>query len=138
MFQLFEAMRGGTYSAPKTVLGFFITALAILTVGCIGVTDFLTKHQSLHYLIPYELAAVFVFFVALVGGIFVVMLKDATKLQLGQVSSSDFINYQIAQGDDIAGERLERLLALQGSAIQRKQIETSGTQILPPAEDAAE
>ena len=107
MIQLFRGARGGEYSAPKTVLGFFNIVLAILTTGCVGVAAVLASQPKLYYLIPYSLGLAFVFFVILVVGVFIVMLKDPTKLQLGEVSARDFINYQLTLGDSAAGEHQE-------------------------------
>ncbi len=113
------------------MLGFFNIVLATLTVGAVAATGVLARKQSLNYLVPYTLAAAFGFFVLLVIGIFIVMLRDPTKLQLGTVSSSDYLNYQIIQGDSAAGERLELIRALQ----QQPKQQTTSPQVLPPGDE---
>jgi hypothetical protein len=88
MLQVLETMRGGSRSGPKTVLGFFNIVLAILTSGAVAATGILAGEKSLHYLIPYTLAAAFGFFVLLVAGIFLVMLRNPTVCAFFQAFSA--------------------------------------------------
>ncbi len=116
----------GEYTTPKTVLGFYWGVLAALEAGVGAVILVLSTQESLRYLVPWVLvfgAAVFVVVVAIVIGI---NLKAPMKLQLGEVTGSEFMQHeQMTQGDSIAGERVERLPASIARALPETTIPSS-------------
>jgi hypothetical protein len=95
------------HSSPKTVLGFFGACLAILAAADVPIIAVLARKQSLHYLIPYALIIPLVILVLVVVVVLmVVIFGDPTKLMLGEMTGSEYGEYQrMMVGDSISGAR---------------------------------
>jgi hypothetical protein len=105
---IFRASKGNEHSAPKTVLGFYAGLLALLEAGVIASLVVLASQDDLHYLIPWVAGFGGVVFVGIVGVVVAINVVDPTKLQLGQVTGREFIDYQqITRGDSIGGDYIE-------------------------------
>jgi hypothetical protein len=125
---LFRKTQTDEYSAPKTVLGFYAGVLAILEAGVIGATAVLATQESLRYLIPWVLAFGGVILVVLIAIVVAINVRDPTKLQLGQMSGREFIEYhRMTLGDSLGGERAEDIPVLQA-----RPSDISGGPTLPP------
>jgi|GEM_PF-3540322 len=107
MPSLFRATRGNEYTSPKTVLGFYAGLLAILEVGVVAVLAVLASQDDLHYLVPWVAGFGGSVFIAIIGIVVAMNIVDPTKLQLGQVTGREFIDYQ-RRGDSIGGEYIEK------------------------------
>jgi hypothetical protein len=81
-----EVLTSATDRAPKTVLGFFAIALAILASACAVVVGLLARVDALHALIPWVLGFGASVLVAVLAGVFITAWKDPTILMLGQVT----------------------------------------------------
>ena len=95
------------HSTPKTALGFFAGVLAILTAGAVLTVGVIATQKTERYLIPWILLFVFaLFFLMLALVACIVVFGDPTKLMLGQISGSEYREYQeMVLGDSAAGER---------------------------------
>jgi hypothetical protein len=131
--QVVHAVRGGEYRAPRTILAFLGSIVAITAAMVVGLAFALSGSASLHFVIVG--AAVFaVILVCIAVGVVVVFAwKDPSKLLLGQVSAKDYIAIQ-TMGDDAYGEYLE-IPEAKGDAPLRSSAQSSDTpQIQPPDE----
>jgi hypothetical protein len=106
---LLRGTRSGVYTSPRTVLGFYAGVLGLLEVGVVAVSIVLASQSSLHYLFPYVLGFGALVFITLVAIVVLINVRDPTKLQLGQVSGREFIEYQATVGDSASGQRAETL-----------------------------
>jgi len=106
--KLTESFRAGRTINPKTFLGFFGTVLGFLFVACVSSSTALAVSNTRTELIPWILGFAGLIFVVLVGGVFVVMLVNPSKVMLTQVSASEFVDIQRATtlGDSTTGKRL--------------------------------
>ncbi len=101
---------GGVYSTPKTVLGFYAGVLAIVELGVVAAIGVLATQKELRHLVPWVLAFGAVILVLLIGVVVAINVKAPMKLQLGQVSGRDLIEYErMTLGDSIAGDYVEEL-----------------------------
>jgi hypothetical protein len=107
--------QGGTYSAPKTVLGFYAGVLAILEVGVVSAIGVLASQHALLYLVPWVLAFGAIVLVLLIAVVVAINIKAPMKLQLGQVSGQELIEYErLTLGDSIAGDHTEEITVRRG------------------------
>jgi len=92
-------------SSPKTVLAFYGFVLAVIAFACAPVVAALAGESDLHHLIPYVIIGAFALFVVIVSVVtWVVLFGDPTRLQLGEVSASEYREYQrMMLGDSVAG-----------------------------------
>jgi len=108
MAAIFRTTRGNEYSSPRTVLGFYAGVLIILEVGVVAVVAFLASQNDLHHLIPWAMAFGAVAFLGIVVVVVSINFRDPTKLQLGQMTGREFVDYQrVTRGDSIGGEYVE-------------------------------
>jgi hypothetical protein len=97
--------QGEEHSAPKTVLGFYATVLAILEVGVVGAVAVLASQKELRYLIPWVLGFGAIVLVILIGIVVAINVRAPMKLQLGQVTGRELIEYEhMTLGDSLSGE----------------------------------
>lgn len=101
-----QAVRGGEYAAPKTILGFLASIAAIAGALAVGLAFALAGTSSLHYVIVGFVLFVLLLLCAVVGIVVYFTATDPSRLQLGQVSAKDYIAIQ-AMGDDTYGEYME-------------------------------
>src|SRR5438874_773163 len=100
-----QAMAGGTYRSPKTVLGFFAILIGILASAAVVVIGVLARVAALHYLILPILLFVAAVIVFSLLGVFVTAWKDPTILMLWHVTGEIYIeNSKLTLGDSSAGE----------------------------------
>lgn len=128
-----QAVGSGKYRAPKTILGFLGSLIAIAGAIAIGLAFALAGTSSLHYVIVIFVAFVMVLICAAVGTVIVFASKDPSKLMLGELSGSDYVVIQQqTRGDNTSGEYFE----LPGLApLEEPSDEQSAEQ--PPALDPA-
>lgn len=110
MAALLRRTRGGEFSTPKTVLGFYAGVMAIVELGVVGVITVLATNDSLRYLVPWTLLFAALVLVALIGIVVAMNIRDPSKLQLGQMTGREFIDYQrLTLGDSVSGEYTEEV-----------------------------
>jgi hypothetical protein len=132
---VFRGTKQGEYSSPRTVLGFYAGVLAILEAGVVGASAVLASQDSLHYLVPWVLAFGGVVLVGLIGVVIAINVRDPTKLQLGQISGREFIDYhRMTLGDSAGGEYIEEVPLLRPNP---RVAQTPAVE-LPPASDQEE
>jgi len=113
MASRFRRREGGAYSAPKTVLGFYAGVLALLELGVVSAIAVLATQKELRHLVPWVLGFGALVLVALVAVVVAINIRAPMKLQLGQVSAHDLIEYErITLGDSVAGDYVEELPAI--------------------------
>jgi hypothetical protein len=106
----FSGTRISEVVTPKTALAFYASLLLIDGVVTAALTVPCASVSALNYLVPWVLgfgAFVFLGIVAVVIGL---NIKDPSKLQLGEVTSRDYIQIQhekAIRGDSIGGQYLE-------------------------------
>ena len=93
-------------SEPKSVLGFYAIVLGILCAACVAICGALAWSGTAVGLIPWVLGFAALFLILLVAGVFVVMLRDPSKLMLTHVTGDQFlaIQSQHTLGDSLRGE----------------------------------
>lgn len=103
---------------PKTVLGFYATVLGLVLATTVGLVGVLAVNNVATYLIPWLLGFSGFVFVALIAGVFIVSLKDPSKLMLTQVTGMEYAQIQtLILGDSSTGDRLEVVSALENGAV---------------------
>jgi hypothetical protein len=110
MLKLAQGTKSGEYSSPKTVLGFCAIVLGIVATACVAATSVLAWHEATdqYALLPLGFFALFT--VAMFAAVWWVLLKDPTKLQLGQMTGREFIDYQkLTLGDSTTGDQIVTL-----------------------------
>lgn len=121
------------FRRTQGVLAFYATVLGLVEAGVVGVTAILADKEELRYLIPWVLAFGAIVLVGLIGVVVVLNVRTPMKLQLGQVSGRELIEYeQMTLGNSASGEYVERVPVV---------IPTSGaepTEYARPAEDQGE
>lgn len=106
--QLSQAIGGGHYSAPKTILGFLGVIVLIVATFALGAIIALAGNHDLHWLILPILAFVGLGVVVLVGIVLRLAQKDPTPLVLGEMTGEDWIAHKrLVMGDSLRGERIE-------------------------------
>lgn len=91
---------------PRTVLAFYATVLGLALAAVIGLVATLASTHVMTDAIPWLIVFAGAIFVALVAGVFVVMLIDPSKLMLGQVTGHEYAEIQrLSLGDSRSGER---------------------------------
>ena len=96
-------------SNPKTVLGFYGTALGIVDFACVAASVGLGETRTDTWLIPLILGFAALFTVALIVAVFIVNLRDPSRLMLGEVRAAEFIQLHARLGDSLAGDQ-ERIV----------------------------
>ena len=95
---------------PRTVLGFFAIVLGLMFTAAVSASAVLAETHTLTNLIPYVLGFAAIILVLVLLGIFVVMLTDPSKLMLGQITGSEYVEiHKLMLGDSLVGERQEAL-----------------------------
>lgn len=98
----------GTYTRPKTVLGFFGIVLLILVGGVVALSGVVGRYSLPHGLIWGALAFTAVIFVLILIEVFGHLRRDPTHLMLGEMSGQEFTDYQkMTMGDSLTGEVIE-------------------------------
>lgn len=102
--------RAGRSYNPKTTLGFYAIVLGIVA-GVATVVVVPLAFSPVAWAVPWILVGFAGFAAVLVGSVFIVMVKDVSKLMLQGVSGSEYVEIQTLLGDSVTGERLvvERL-----------------------------
>jgi hypothetical protein len=122
MLQLLQGVRRGQYVYPRTVLAFLGTVLGIVAFASVLAIGWLVTEDSLHYLVPIILIFVAALVLVVLGGVFYVMWKDPSKLQVSEMSGDEFIRFQqLTTGDSTSGEQVETVAALPGEATVKEQ-----------------
>lgn len=95
-------------SSPKTVLGFFVLVLTVMGAVTVPLIAVLASQEDLRYLIPIVLTVVAVIFLVVLGAIlWIVIFGDPTRLMLGQVTGSEYREFQkMVIGDSESGVTL--------------------------------
>ena len=103
----FESVRTVRGRSPKTILGFFGTAIAILVGGFVGFVWATTQNSDLAGALPWVGGFVGVVVVSLLGTTIVALFLDPSRLLLTNVSATDYVHIQreIRVGDSDSGER---------------------------------
>jgi hypothetical protein len=107
---LFSGTRVREVTNPKTALAFYAALLVILVAAVVVAAGICASSSGLHYLVPWILAIGLVLFVLIVGVVIWLNINDPSKLQLGEVTSRDYVQIQQAKairGNSIGGEFVE-------------------------------
>ncbi len=101
-------------SAPRTILGFAGSVLAILLFGGAAIVWAVAESTSSGYLVPVVVGVVLFVGVVIIAAVMYTAYKDPTRLMLGEVSAHDFLEYQrwITLGDSVSGETQEQIIEL--------------------------
>lgn len=78
---------------PRTVLAYYGAITGLVLGGVVGAVSTLAATGVSTYLIPWLLGFGALIVVAVLVGVFVVMLKDPSRLMLGQVSDANTPRY---------------------------------------------
>jgi hypothetical protein len=117
-------------------LGFYTRVLVILEVGVIAALGVAATTDSLHPLAPWILGFGAIVLVALIATVVVMNIRAPEKLQLGELSGREFIDYYLlTQGDSATGERLESIPAVEHRALDTS---TASEALPPPSEEEDE
>jgi hypothetical protein len=101
--------------------------LALLELGVAIVLGFLVSQDDLHYLVPWVIGFGAFVFVAIIAVVVAINVIDPSKLQLGQMTGREFIDYQrVTRGDSLGGEYIEAPPAERGAI-------AADAKVLPPA-----
>lgn len=108
MRQMSREISSGTYSRPKTVLGFFGIVLLILVAGVVGLGGVVGRYDLSDKLVWVALAFVGVVVIVILFEVFRHLRRDPTRLMLGEMSGQEFAEYQkMTMGDSLTGEVIE-------------------------------
>lgn len=130
--KLVRGSLSGEYSSPKTILGFFALVVGIVAAAVVGGVAVLATDAALHHLIVPVLIFFGVLVVAVLIAVLSIALRDPTKLQLGEVSAREFIEYQrLTLGDSMAGESVENVPVVRSPA-SAASVESAAGRALPP------
>lgn len=120
---------GGAYSAPRTVLVFYASVLAIIELGVVGAIGVLATQQGLRYLVPWVLLFGAIVLVALIGVVVAMNLKAPMKLQLQPVTGQEFIQHErLTLGDSNTSEFREDIVPAGTSLVQGQLPKTDAAQ----------
>jgi uncharacterized transporter YbjL len=108
--QVTHAIRGGQYSAPKTILGFLGTIYLLGVSFALGAIVALASSGREVWLIPVVILLVVVGTVSLIWSVLHLAQKDPTPLVVGQMTGGDFTAHQkmLKMGDSTTGELIEQ------------------------------
>jgi hypothetical protein len=133
--QVMQAVRSGEYRAPRTILAFLGSLVAISAGTAVGLAFALSGVSSLHYLIVGFVVFVLLLVCACGGVVVFFAWKDPSKLMLGQVTAQDYIAIQKhTMGDDVYGEYVE--LPAQRALATRSDEQSSEPPPALPAEES--
>lgn len=100
-----QVLRTGEHSSPKTVLGFFGVVLLIVVGGSTGLILALSSSEKTVDYVPYVLGFSALVVVALLTTVVTAMVKDPTRLMLGQITGREYIDHRrLTLGDSTSGE----------------------------------
>jgi hypothetical protein len=104
-----QAIRGGQYTAPKTILGFFGAGYLIFCSLCLGSIIALASTGTLIWLIPVIFLAAVLGTIGLFRSVLRSAEKDPTPLVLREMSGSDYIAHRklLSMGDSTSREGLQ-------------------------------
>lgn len=104
-------------SNPRTVLAFYATLVGLTLAAGGGIIAALSATSTSTYLIPGLLIFLALFVIGTAIAIMLVMLKDPSKLMLGQVSGTEYAEIQqVLLGDSSRGERVIPVAHVEGGA----------------------
>lgn len=128
--QVTQAVRRKQTLNPKTVLGFYATILGLLFAGVVGIVSVLAATDTSTFLIPWLLGFAGTFLLLLMLGVFIVSLRDPSRLLLTQVSGTEYvaIQTQTVLGDSLTGERV---ITLAVNSAQPGSADSNGVPSLP-------
>jgi hypothetical protein len=106
-----ESIRSRETAAPRSIVGFLLALYSVLMVGAVAtVVGLVSSSQS--GLVVYVLGFIGLITVALCVAVLVITWKDPSRLMLGEVSGREYAALRyIKVGDDVSGERAERILS---------------------------
>jgi hypothetical protein len=114
LMTLIPPMLSGTkvseVTTPKTALAFYAGLLLIDGVVGISATVVCASVSSLNYLVPWVLGVTALVFVGILCVVIWLNINDPEKLQLGEVTSRDYVQIQQAKairGDSLGGQYVE-------------------------------
>ena len=136
MIEQVQSMFSRKRDSPKNILGFFGTLLAIWVVGSCTAIIALAKSRTETRMIPWIWGFAALFLLIMYISVFVVMLKNTSKLMLGNVTGSEFIAIQrnIKLGDSESGLRevvyreVGGHLLLEDSSVEISDVTPGGTE----------
>jgi choline-glycine betaine transporter len=106
MTEVLHAIRQRRTSQPRTVLSFFWGVLALLVFGCSALVGVLAKTDAA-WLIPWVLLFAAIVFVVILLVVVIAMLRDPSKLMLGELRGTEYLRVQTARlGDSTRGDTL--------------------------------
>jgi len=115
---------------PKTVLGFYATILGILFAGVVSVVGVLAASNVMVHLIPWLLVFSGATLLGLLVAVFILTLRDPSKLMLTQVTGTEYaVIQQRIVGDSAQGERVE-LIGPDGAVVEQRRLEVRGVPAL--------
>lgn len=91
--------------APKTALGFYAVILGLTLTACTSIIGALAATGTDIWMIPYIVLFACIFLLAISIGVFVVTLKNPSKMLLTEVSGRDYMDIQrwMLLGDSKSG-----------------------------------
>lgn len=92
-----EALRGvhsRRTENPKTILAFYATVLGLTLAAVVGLAGVLASTGTAIWLIPWLVLFGATLVVAALSAVFVVALRDPSKLMLGQVTGNEYVEIQ--------------------------------------------
>ncbi len=108
---------------PRTVLAYYGAITGLVLGGVVGAVSTLAATGVSTYLIPWLLGFGALIVVAVLVGVFVVMLKDPSRLMLGQVSGREYAEIQqVRLGDSVRGERAVFVDARDGELVEEQPV----------------
>ncbi len=117
---LMQAARHGSYTRPKTVLGFFWAIVATVISGALFAIWAVHAADKARF-IPWILAFAALVILGTIGVVVVAMFKDPTKLMLGEMSGDEYTSYRaLTLGDSLSGERIETMPARRGHYVPNR------------------
>lgn len=119
MAQWMESVQAARSYNPKTILGFLATVVGIAVVGCTAAGGALLVSGKVLWLVPLVFGFAGFLVVGVLVGVFVILLRDPSKLLLTHVSGTEYLNIQrgLVLGDSKSGEQL---LPPRGDAANRR------------------
>jgi apolipoprotein N-acyltransferase len=107
--EIVRAVRTQEQARPKTALAFFGTAVVAVIGGLPLTLWVLASKKDLQHLVPWVLVLAFLLVVAILGGVYMIVWRDPTRLQVTQMTGPEYTEYQrLTIGDSVAGDELSR------------------------------
>lgn len=117
-------------------MAFFATVIALMLAGAIGLVV-ASDHAGTQGAIPWILGFVGLVFLLIVGGIFAVMLRDPSKLMLGQITGEEYAQIRrMTLGDSRSGEQV--VVEQVGMGQPKSLPPATGPEALPSEEEDGE